>query len=36
VGEYYFAIRVMETIPEEETIAEFLTDSDYKRADTFD
>lgn len=35
VGEYYFAIRVMETIPEEETIVEFLIESDYKRADTF-
>lgn len=35
VGKYYFAIRVMEDIPPEETIPEFITENDYKRADNF-
>lgn len=35
VGKYYFAIRVMETIPPEETIPAFIKESDYKRADSF-
>lgn len=35
VGKYHFAIRVMEAIPPEETIPEFLIDSDYRRADSF-
>ncbi len=36
VGRYYFVIRVMETIPEDETIPEFINESDYRRSDTFD
>lgn len=36
VGKYYYFIRVMETIPDEETIPAFITESDYKRADNFD
>nr|HPL54850.1 PKD domain-containing protein [Bacillota bacterium] len=35
VGRYWYVIRVMEDIPEDETISEFLIESDYKRADTF-
>ncbi|HYF75118.1 MAG TPA: PKD domain-containing protein [Candidatus Nitrosocosmicus sp.] len=35
VGRYYFAIRVMETIPEDETIPEFINESDYRRGDSF-
>lgn len=35
VGKYYFAIRVMETIPADETIPAFITENDYKRADSF-
>nr|HPL99711.1 hypothetical protein [Bacillota bacterium] len=35
VGMYWYAIRVMETIAPEDTILEFLVESDYKRADTF-
>lgn len=36
VGKYYYFIRVMEDIPENETIPIFITESDYKRADNFD
>lgn len=35
VGRYWYVIRVMETIAPEDTILEFLNESDYKRADTF-
>lgn len=35
VGKYYFAIRVMETIPADETIPEFIDENDYRRADSF-
>jgi hypothetical protein len=35
VGDCYFVLRVMETIPTNETIPEFIGESDYKRADTF-
>jgi hypothetical protein len=35
VGRYWYVIRVMETIAPEDTILEFLIESDYKRADTF-
>ncbi len=35
VGKYYFAIRVMEAIQASETIPEFIMESDYRRADTF-
>lgn len=35
VGKYRFGIRVKETIPEEETITEFIDEGDYKCDDSF-
>lgn len=35
VGKYRFEMRVMEDIPASQTISSFITESDYKRNDTF-